>query len=153
METYQAMQRAIAGRAVEHAKRLGLKTPTIYKWTEPHTDFEDSGAYNPLDRIHTVCATALHLGIQRSDALAPIYWLNHEFGLVCFDMPDVGKGGAVAEELIRTIKEFSDLTQATSDALGHGRIDKQHRSQIIKEAEEALRAIGALMGLVKELER
>lgn len=151
MKSYEAMHNAIAGKTISHAKNLGLATITLNKWQEPSSDFSDPGIYNPLDRIESICRHSLELGTNRQDALAPVYWLNHRFGLVCFDLPDITRGGAVAAELIKTIKEFSDLTQATSDALGHSRIDKQHAAHIIKEGEEALRAIGALIGIIKEM--
>lgn len=150
MKSYEAIQRAIQGRTVDHAKRLGKSSSLIGKWQEPHTDYTDSGAYNPLDRIEAIVDTAIQLGINREDALSPVYWLNHRFDLVCFHLPKCD-GDVVNTELIRTIKEFSDLVQATSAALADGRIDRRAEAgRIIREGEEALRAIGALIATVKE---
>lgn len=150
MKSYEALQKAIAGKTVEHAKRLGRSTSMLSKWQEPHTDFTDPGAYNPLDRIEAIVDYALALGVNKEAALAPVYWLNHRFGLVAFDLPDCAKGGAVSAELFATIKEFSDLIQATSKALKDGRIAKNEAKEIVIEGEEALRAIGALIALVRE---
>jgi hypothetical protein len=148
MESYEALQKAIAGRTMEHAKRLGKSTSLLTKWQEPHTDFTDSGAYNPLDRIEAIVDTAIQLGVPRESALAPVHWVNHRFGLVCFDMPDT-KSGTVSKQLLVTIKEFSDVVQETSKALLNNRIDKGERATIITEGQEAIRAIGALIGAVK----
>lgn len=150
MKSHEAIQRAIAGRTVEHAKRLGKSTVLLHKWQEPSTDYSDSGMYNPLDRIEAIVDEALILGIDREDALAPVYWLNHRFGLVCFDLPDA-KGGAIANELLTTIKEFADLAQATSEALLDKQVTRMEAGRIISEGEQALRAIGALIGAVKEI--
>lgn len=150
MYSYEAIQRAIQGKTVEHAKRLGKSTSLISKWQEPHTDYTDSGAYNPLDRIEGIVDTAMQLGVTREEALSPVYWLNHRFDLVCFHLPKAD-GDAVSSELIKTIKEFSDLVQATSEALAAGKIARRAEAgRIIREGEEALRAIGALIALVRE---
>lgn len=151
METYRTLQKVIAGNTVEHARALGVSTSLVNKWQEPHTDFTDSGVNNPIDRLETMIDTAIRLGITRRDYLAPVFRLNHKYGLVSFDMPDIGKEDAVASELIKTIKEFSDMVQATSDALSDNRIDRNERAVIIREGEEALRAIGTLIGVVREL--
>jgi hypothetical protein len=149
MKSFEAIQRAIQGKTVEHAKRLGKSTSLINKWQEPSNDYTDSGAYNPLDRIEAIVDTAMALGVSRDEALAPVYWLNHRFGLVAFTLPH-GSGNAINTELITTIKEFSDLIQTTSTALQDGRISRPEATEIVKEGEEALRAIGALIGMVKE---
>ena len=68
---------------------------------------------------------------------------------MCFDIPEI-KGDTVSKELLTTIKEFSDLAQATSKALLDQRIMRLEAGRIISEGEQALRAIGALIGVVKE---
>lgn len=150
MHSYEAMQDAIQGKTVEHAKALGVSGSLVTKWQEPHTDFTDSGAYNPLDRIATIVETATRLEVSWSKALSPVYYLNHRFNLVCFQMPDLKNGNAVNDELIRTIKEFSDLAQATSEALIDGRISHIEAKRIIREGQEAIRSIGTLLQVVKE---
>lgn len=151
MKSHEALQKAIAGKTVDHAKRLGKSTVLLNKWQEPATDFSDSGSYNPLDRIEAIVDYAIQLGINRKNALAPVHWLNHRFGLIAFDLPDCAKDGAVSAELISTIEEFSDLVKATSRALQNGRISRNEARTIVAEGEEALRAIGALVGMVKEI--
>jgi hypothetical protein len=83
MKSHEALQKAINGKTVEHAKRLGKSTVLINKWQEPHTDFTDSGAYNPLDRIEAIVEESIRQGVPLANALAPIYWLNDRFNLIC----------------------------------------------------------------------
>lgn len=61
MKSYEAIGRAIGHQATEFAKRLGLSTSMIYKWTEPCNDYSTSGALNPVDRLETVIETALRI--------------------------------------------------------------------------------------------
>ena len=150
MHSYEAMQDAIQGRTVDHARALGVSTSLVAKWQEPHIDFSDSGAYNPLDRIATVVETALRLGVPTSKALSPIFHLNHRFELVCVPLQPSGTGNMVNEQLIHAIKEFSDVAQATSESLMDGRISRIEARKIIREGQEALRAIGTLLKVVKE---
>lgn len=150
MHSYEALQEAIQGKTVEHAKALGVSGSLVCKWQEPHTDFTDSGAYNPLDRIATVVETALRLEVSREGALSPVYYLNHRFNLICFPLPNLGAGTAVNDELIQAIKEFSDLAQVTSESLMDGRISNLDRKKIVREGREAMRAIGILLQIVKE---
>lgn len=150
MHSYEAMQDAIQGKTVEHAKALGVSGSLVTKWQEPHTDFTDSGAYNPLDRVSTIVETALRLEVTRTRALSPIYYLNHRFDLLCFPMPDIKSGTAINDELISTIKEFADLAQATSESIKDGRISHIEAKKIIREGQEAIRSIGTLMQIVKE---
>jgi hypothetical protein len=56
----------------------------------------------------------------------------------------------VNEQLIHAIKEFSDVAQATSESLMDGRISRIEARKIIREGQEALRAIGTLLKVVKE---
>lgn len=150
MHSHEALQRAINGKTIEHAKHLGLSSSLINKWQEPHVDFEDSGAYNPLDRIETIVQTSLNLGIAREEAHAPIYYLAHRFNLACIMLPYGTREGCVNEQIIRSIKEFADLAQATSEALADGRISKIEAKKIEREGQEALRAISSLLAIVKE---
>jgi len=153
MENHEALQVAIAGETREHAKRLGLSMSSVNKWQEPAVDFSDSGSYNPLDRIDTIVNTALDLNIPKEKALMPIYQLNHNHDLICFAVPPAGVY-PINQALMSTIKEFADTVQAVSEALlGDDRIDKIKAKKIIKEGNEALRAIGILIHSVKEAVR
>jgi hypothetical protein len=76
MKTFEALQKAINGNTAYHAKRLGLSAPMLHKWQEPHMDWSDSGAYNPLDRIEAIIEIARSLGTE--EALAPVYYLRPE---------------------------------------------------------------------------
>jgi len=51
MESHEALKLAVGTDAVKMAKRLGRSSSLVHKWCEPSTDFSDSGALNPLDRL------------------------------------------------------------------------------------------------------
>jgi hypothetical protein len=152
MKSYEALQAAIAGKTADVAKRLHLSTITVNKWQEPHTDFTDSGSYNPLDRIESVIDCALSCGCPREKALMPVYYLSHRYGLVSFPCPAPGSH-PVNVALINSIKEFADTAQVTAIALSDGRISPIEAKEITAEAQEALRAIGTLIHAVKEAAR
>jgi hypothetical protein len=138
MQSYEALQKAIAGHTADHAKRLGLSTILLNKWQEPHVDYTDSGAYNPLDRIEAIIEKSLELGIPPDDAFAPIYFLSQQFNLITIHIPEEIKEGQkeIYMELSKCIKEFSDMTGEVSKALEDGRIDKLEYKRIEKETWE-----------------
>ena len=152
MESHEALKDAIGPHVRDVAKRLRRSPSLIYKWTEPAEDPDDSGAHNPLDTLDEIIDEAQRRG-RGELALAPIYWLNHEHGLVAFRMPVAGPGGAVNRELLRSIKEFSELAQAAAEALADGRVSSPELKRIEREGTEALRAISALMQVAKECVR
>lgn len=150
MESHEALQEAIGGKTIEHAKRLGVSTILVNKWKEPHKDFTDSGAYNPLDRIETIVETALRLGVKRETAFQPIHYLAMKFGLICIPLPSVTEHQGVTSELVGAIKEFSDLAQAVSMAMSDMRISEIEAKKIEQEGAEALRAITTLLHIARE---
>ena len=151
MRSHEALQRAIHGRTVEHARKLGLSTVLISKWQEPHTDFTDSGAYNPLDRIETVIETSLSLGNPQADAFAPIQYLSERFGLIMIAVPKASAGKEeVSKELLQTVKEFGELASVSSEALQDGKISSREIAHIEKEAWELIRQTAAFIQKVKE---
>lgn len=123
MKSYEALREAIAGKTVEHAKELHLSTILVNKWQEPTNDFEDSGAFNPLDRVETIVKKSLELGILADKAITPIQYLASQFNCVLISIPKETRDlKAIAEEFARTIKEFSDVSGAYAEAIKDSRI-------------------------------
>lgn len=149
MRSHEALQKAIAGKTVEHAKRLGLCTSSVSKWQEPHTDFTDSGSYNPLDRIETIIETARSQG--NADAAAPIHYLAHKFGMIIIPIPQMtGSGDDLTRELLQTVKEFGDLAQVASKHLSDGRITRKEAQEIDREAWELIQQVTVFLKKTQE---
>lgn len=151
MKSYEAIQRAIAGKTVEQAKALHKSTPLLNKWQEPSTNYEDSGAYNPLDRIETIISTALALGISFNDASAPVRYLEERFGIVGIRVtaPLAGRN-EICQELMNTISEFSRLTDTAARALKDEKITKREYEQIHNKGWDLIRQVTAFMYKTKE---
>lgn len=152
MKSHEAIQRAINGKTVEHAKALGISLSSVTKWQEPHLDYTDSGSYNPLDRIESIIEKSLSLGNSPERAYAPIQYLTERFGLIMLYLPKTCKGNIeISRELLRTIKEFGDLAEASSEALNNdGKISKREAEKINKEAWELIRQTALFMQAIKE---
>ncbi len=152
MKSYEAMQLAISRRTEDVAKRLGVSTSLIHKWQEPSTDYSDSGAYNPLDRIEEIILHSLQEGNPPERAYAPIHYLAHQFSFAVLPIPDPNKGdcGDVTHELMDTIAEFGDLTRETAKAMQDGRISASDSAKIEKEAWELIQQVSVFIRKVKD---
>jgi len=149
MKSYEALQKAIQGRTVEHARMLGKSTSLIAKWQEPHTDFTDSGAYNPLDRIEAIVEKALAL-VPREDALAPVYWLNERFNLIAIPITVTASDSEISKGLLKTVKEFGELASEASKALEDGKFTPQEFKRVEKEGWDAIKEIAAFLNKAKD---
>lgn len=151
MRSHEALQAAILGKTVEHARKLGLSTGLINKWQEPHTDYTDSGAYNPLDRIETIIETSLALGNPPERALAPINYLAERFGLITVPVPAAAQNcKTVIHEFLKCSKEFGDLARETEEALKDNMVlSKAEAARIEKEAWELIRQTALLISAIK----
>ena len=139
MKSHEAIQTAIDGKTVDHAKALHLCSSSVHKWQEPSTDFTDSGSLNPLDRIETIIQTALNLGTRPEDAHAPIQYLAERFGMVSVPIPvHLTCTRTLSKQLFNTIQEFSDLTRVASIALEDGNIKKREAVDIDREGWELI---------------
>jgi hypothetical protein len=147
MKSHEAMQRSIAGKTVEHAKKLHLSTPMINKWQEPSIDFNDSGAFNPLDRIETIIETSLSLGVSNEEATAPIQYLAERFGKIVINLPEIiSKTEDLPHELLKTISEFGDLSRESATTMKAGGVIKpQAAKRIEKEAWELIRQVSVFL--------
>jgi len=153
MESHEAIRKAIKGKTVEFAKRLGLATVTVNKWQEPTADWSDSGAFNPLDRMETIIEKALEDGRTPDEAFAPIYFLAERFGLVVIPLPACDCLEDLSKELLETIKEFGHLASEASDAMADGRISRAEASRIEEEGNDLLRHVSAFILKTKEAVR
>ena len=151
MKSYEAIARAVNGLAVEIAKRLRLSTSMIYKWMEPCTDYSDSGALNPLDRLETLIESALQFNPHRDDALAPLQYLNERFNLIAFPCPQKQQTTTeISQELLKTISEFGELSKISSDALEDRILTSDEKQNINIEGWRLLRQVAAFLQSVKE---
>jgi len=150
VKSYDAINRAINRQTVEHARRLHVSTSLVHKWQEPSTDYTDSGAYNPLDRIETIIETALSLGVSPADALAPLYFLAERFGQIVIPIPKTEYNASAASgELLKTVQEFGDLASEASKALQDGKITWQEYDRINREAWELIRQVAVFLRVVE----
>ncbi len=141
MESYEALAQAINRDTIKHAKALRLSLSMVNKWQEPSSDYTDSGALNPLDRIETVIDTALKCDVPKGKAHAPIRYLAHRFGLEVVPVPKSSTSvSELHQQLLRTIKEFGDLAAVSSDALEDQQLSRKERKDITKEGWEVVEA-------------
>jgi len=153
MQSHEAIHRAISGRTVDFAKRLGLSSALINKWQEPTADWSDSGAFNPLDRTEAIIQKALEEGRAHDDAFAPIHYLAQQFGLVVIPLPASHGLEDLSKELMEAIKEFGHLASEASDAMADGRITKIEAARIEEEGTDLLRHVSAFILKAKEAVR
>lgn len=143
MNTYEALQRAIAGKTVIHAKELHVSTSLVNKWQEPSTDFTDSGAYNPLDRCETIIETSLKQETPREDALAPVQYLAERFNCLLIPLPDKSPTlKSMHAQLAAMVTEFSHLMESTAEAMADGRITTEELRTIDREAQHLHHHLG-----------
>jgi hypothetical protein len=152
MKSFEAIQKAIKGKTVDFAKRLGLSTSLIGKWQEPSTDYTDSGAYNPLDRIEMIIEKSLEMGNPREDAFAPIHYLAEKFHLITIPIPaaHAQTNTEASEELLKTITEFGHLAEEASIALADGKISAREYLKMEKEGWELIRQVAIFMQKAKQ---
>ena len=142
MRSFEAINKAISGNSVAVAKKMHLSSSLIRKWQEPTADFDDSGAYNPLDRIEEIIDTAKECGVPEKDALAPIQYLAEKYNLIIIPISKTtDTPSEIQKELLKTISEFGELAQAASAALLDGKITKTEIRRIEKEAWELIRQV------------
>jgi len=151
MESHQALRISIAGHALRVAKRLGRSSSLVHKWCEPATDFTDSGAINPLDRIEAIIEESLKAGVPARDAYAPIHYLAQQFGgLFLPPVPRTINTVEISQQLCRTIKEASEVFSVAAKALEDDKLTPNERQEIVKEAYEAMAEFAALTRMVEE---
>lgn len=152
MKSYEAIQRTVKGETVLHAKELHLSSSTVGKWQEPTTDFTDSGAFNPLDRIEKIIETSLKLGkTVREDALAPIQFLAQRFNCVLVPLPEKSPTlKNLQAQLSNTVKSFGQLMEQSADAMEDNIITGNERKDIERMGQHLMHHLGCYLEMVKE---
>lgn len=151
MKSYEAIQKAVDGKTIEHAKALHKSTSLVHKWQEPSADYTDSGSHNPLDRIETIIRTSLSLGNQPDIAFAPIQYLAEQFNLALIPIVHVKyQHSDLRQELLKTVAEFGDLAKAASQAMKDSKLTKREAAYIQKEGWDLIRQAVAFVEKVKE---
>ncbi len=154
MRSHEAIQTAISGKTIEHAKALRLASSSVHKWQEPSIDFTDSGSLNPLDRIETVIQTSLNLGTDPEKAMAPLYYLAERFNQITISLPTSDRcTKELTKELLQMIEEFSDLTKEVSDTLEDGEVRRSEAKRVDKAGWILIRTIAELVTKMNEAAR
>ena len=128
-----------------------LQPPTLYQYQEEYGG-TFSGQPNCVDRTNRLINAAKKIGNSYAAWSAPLHDLCHEHGHIavlvpvkCTDLKGIQFG------LVRSIKEFSDLAQASSEEIETGKISKQGAVRIVEEGRQALQQIAAYIAEVKAL--
>jgi YesN/AraC family two-component response regulator len=163
MESYESIARAVNRNTKEIARELGLSQSTVSKWQEPppkkanpkqkYKHWFQSGALNPADRLVMMMKKAIQLGVDPEDALAPLHYLNHEFGRIDIPVNSFETTEELSFEFVGTIKEFSHFSQAASEALENREILQQHARAIEREGNHLVRRALTFMRAAKEMTR
>jgi len=146
LQSHEAIDVCIGKYAKEHAKALHLSLSLIHKWQEPSTDFEDSGAFNPLDRLETMIHTSVELGASPAEAMAPLYYLADRFGHIAYPL-HAGPATArdVSSELLETIARFGDLVRDTAEIMQDNVIKPGEYRRLKKEGQDLIRQISVFL--------
>lgn len=129
-------------RIAEIAKRMVLSKFTVYKWTEPAEDPDDSGSRNILDLIEQFIETCRALGASQEDAEAPLQYLNERFGKICISLPDLPPcKKELSKELLEAIQDFSALAKTSSKALIDDDVNKREAADIDAKAWHLIRQV------------
>ncbi len=150
MKSHEALHTAIDKDTAEVAKALHLSIPMVSKWKEPTSDWTDSGALNPLDRIEAIIAKALQLGRPVEAAMAPIYYLTQQFSHIAIPLPKCDNLKDLSDELMEAIKEFGHLASVAAEAMADGRISKNEFAAIEEEGTHLIRHAAAFIEKTRE---
>lgn len=115
--------------AKQIAADMGLSLSLIYKWAEPPSDSEGSGANNPLDRIEQLLKSTHDRRIAQ--------WVCEQAGGFFIANPKSAPRAAsiipVANEIVQ---EFADMLATIATAAADSRITKEEARQIRRRWEE-----------------
>lgn len=157
MKTHEAMKKAIQGDAIEHAKALRLNVRSVYRFCEPTTDFSDSGALNPLDRLETVIATSMAMGHPAEDAQAPLVYLAQRFnGTYLPGLAQHKSFPALTSQVCKTVARFGDMIESVGSSVHEksesgNDISPNELREIHSSGFDVLIAVGELMRLVEQM--
>lgn len=151
MESHEALRMAVGGHAVAIAKRLGRSSSLVHKWCEPSTDFTDSGALNPLDRIEIIVEAALREKQPTRDAFAPLFYLACRFGgMFLPPVPRTIETCEYSKRLCRAVKEAGEAFATAAEALEDDDLSPNERKKIAREVYEAIAELSEFVALVED---
>lgn len=115
MESFDAVQLCVGRDAEDIGRALKLEPITLRRWKQDPVD--GSGSRNPLDVLRIMIQSALNLGRDPKEALAPIYYLQE-----CFKAELEGCPEDVHEAYSDTMHEFSRLVAEHAAAFRDGEV-------------------------------
>jgi len=115
--------------AKQIAADMGLSLSLIYKWAEPPSDDEGSGANNPLDRIEQLLKSTHDRRIAQ--------WVCERAGGFFIANPEAAQVGSSLIPFTNSIvKEFADMLAVIATAASDSKITKDEARQIRRRWEE-----------------
>jgi hypothetical protein len=135
MNSHEVLKNAVetvGAKAV--ASELGISPSLLYKWCEPKSMPNDSGAQNPLDRVLQIYEITRDLG--------PIEWLCQKTDGFRVSNSRQNHPKKKEEILISTqmiLKEFSDLLEVISESYANDGIIDYGEAKRIRHAWEHLK--------------
>ena len=127
MKSFEVLSLCIGHDSEVMADVLNYKAITLRRWKQ---DPLQSGSQNPLDVLEGLINTALELGRQKSEALAPINYLVRRFtpsALPCFDT-------SIHSAFADLMLELSHLTTEYSAAIRDGKVVPEERRRLQRES-------------------
>jgi hypothetical protein len=131
MKSHEVIRQAVEEPGVKAvAAALKVSSALIYKWCEPSADESDpdqSGAKNPLDRVHD-----LH---QITQDIRLIRWLCNEAGGFFVanpaPIPEKSSDEAIYAQTRRLVRDFSALLDSVTESVEDDQsVDPQEADQI-----------------------
>ncbi len=122
------------------ARDLGLAGRSVRQWREPF----DTSHRGPGRALFLTMRSALELGHDEADALAPLHALAEEFqmDLVAWDSTDSNPGLREIElGLASVLKESSEVTTSVLGSLSDGHISPREAANNEREIAEAIAAL------------
>ena len=88
--------------------------------------------------------------MDATDSDAPLHFLARERGGVFLRMPDPAmEGGELANTLATSAREYAEFMQETAVSISDGQIPREQLDRLLKEGQEAVEAILAMMKLAR----
>jgi hypothetical protein len=135
MNSHEVLKNAIEAAGTKAvASELGISPSLLYKWCEPKSSLEDSGAQNPLDRLLQI--------YQITGDFGPIEWLCQKTDGFRVANPKPIHPKKQEEILNSTqviLKEFSDLLEVISESYANDGIIDHKEAKRIRRAWELLK--------------
>lgn len=115
--------------AKQIASEMGLSLSLVYKWAEPPTDDQGSGANNPLDRVGQLIAITGNPKVAQ--------WVCERAGGFFIRNPNRSPSSAQLIPATNDIvQEFADMLATIAQAAGDNHISEQEARNIRRRWEE-----------------